>query len=167
MQIIHWWRQWRRLRWESCILCGGETLATSDNDPTEQIMTTTKERMIHTECHWWPLITDPLHKSYLQTSGRHTGVHREEDTMLTSSTSSSGVYWVRAKMGSLVPGHQGTGALGPGPRAFFILFYFLFWREFFFSLKKSGKKIVFSLFFLSFSLSFSLSLYTHFGVFLV
>ena len=37
-----------------------------------------------------------------------------------------------AKMGSLVPGHQGTGALGPGPRAFFILFYFLFWREFFF-----------------------------------
>ena len=71
------------------------------------------------------------------------------------------------KMGSLVPGHQGTGALGPGPRAFFIFFYFLFWREFFFSLKKSGKKIVFSLFFLSFSLSFSLSLYTHFGVFLV
>ena len=72
-----------------------------------------------------------------------------------------------SKMGSLVPGHQGTGALGPGPRAFFILFYFLFWREFFFSLKKSVKKIVFSLFFLSFSLSFSLSLYTHFGVFLV
>jgi hypothetical protein len=33
----------------------------------------------------------------------------------------------RTKMGSLVPGHQGTGALGPGPKAFFyfILFFIL------------------------------------------
>ena len=70
-------------------------------------------------------------------------------------------------MGSLVPGHQGTGALGPGPRAFFLFFLFFSLAGVFFFLKKNKKNIVFSLFFLSFFLSFSLSLYTHFEFFSV
>ena len=57
-------------------------------------------------------------------------------------------------MGTLVPGHQGTAALGPGPRAFFYFYFYFFWREFILFKKKLKKK--FSLFFLSFSLSFSL-----------
>ena len=35
-------------------------------------------------------------------------------------------------MGTLVPGHQGTAALGPGPRAFFYFYFYFFWREFIF-----------------------------------
>ncbi len=57
-------------------------------------------------------------------------------------------------MGSLVPGQQGTGALGPGPRAFyyFILFFILAGGFFF----KKKKKTLFSLCFFSLSLSLSL-----------
>jgi hypothetical protein len=58
-------------------------------------------------------------------------------------------------MGSLVPGHQVTGALGPGPRAFFyfILFFILVGGVFF---RKKMKKTLFSLCFFSLSLSLSL-----------
>jgi hypothetical protein len=35
-------------------------------------------------------------------------------------------------MGTLVPGHQGTAALGPGPRAIFYFYFYFFWREFIF-----------------------------------
>ena len=59
-------------------------------------------------------------------------------------------------MGTLVPGHQGTAALGPGPRAFFYFILFLAGVHFF--LKKNETKLcflsVFSLF-LSLFLSFS------------
>ena len=70
----------------------------------------------------------------------------------------------RSKMGSLVPGHQGTKPWALVPGHFFIFYFFYFGGSSFFSIKKN---IVFSLFFLSFSLSFSLSLYTHSGFFWV
>jgi energy-coupling factor transporter transmembrane protein EcfT len=61
-------------------------------------------------------------------------------------------------MGSLGPGHQGTGALGPGPRAFFyFMLIFYFGGSSFFSQKIKKKHCFLSVFslILSFFLSFS------------
>jgi hypothetical protein len=57
-------------------------------------------------------------------------------------------------MRTLLTGQQGTPALCPANRAFFLFFIFIFWREFIFF--KKNKNFIFSLFFLSISLSFSL-----------
>ncbi len=58
-------------------------------------------------------------------------------------------------MGSLVPGHQGTGVLGPGPREFFYFIFYFFGGSSF--LKKMEKNCFLSVFpfFLSLFLSFS------------
>jgi hypothetical protein len=55
----------------------------------------------------------------------------------------------------MVPGHQGIGTLGPGPRVFFyfILFFILAGGLLF---RKKMKKTLFSLCFFSLSLSLSL-----------
>jgi hypothetical protein len=62
-------------------------------------------------------------------------------------------------MGSLVPGYQGTGALGPGPRSFFyfILFFILVGVLFF---SQKVKKTLFSLCFFSLSLFLSFPVHT-------
>ncbi len=58
-------------------------------------------------------------------------------------------------MQTLLTGQQGTPALCPGNRAFFIFFIFIFWREFIFFKKKLYFLSIFS-FFLSLSLFYTL-----------
>jgi hypothetical protein len=64
-------------------------------------------------------------------------------------------------MGSLVPGHQGTGALGPGPRAFFyFILFFILAGVLFFHTKNKKKYCFVSVCSLFHSLFLSFSVHT-------
>jgi hypothetical protein len=68
-------------------------------------------------------------------SGREHPTTKQGDRTATGLRTKPSVEQLQTGLDG-IPGHQGTEPWSLVPGHFFILFYFLFWREFFFSHKQ-------------------------------